>query len=134
MTHHRPLSITRTEELNSSHKRLAPLTAKKSPKAEQTSQPPPPPAAKIEQHEQADSNEDESNMSSASSNCDQSQSGNMSMANASAPAMAQTGAKSKKRGRPRLYEINPSTGKSMKGIRGGIDIKATSTLFELSTT
>lgn len=64
-----------------------------------------------------DSNGDEeSNTSSASSCCDQSQINTTANNNASTASNPTTkNANSKKRGRPRLYEMNPTTGKSIKG-------------------
>lgn len=121
------MSLFFQEDLNtssSSQKKLAPITAKKSPirsnqpDAAQRNKP------NMEGTEKPDSNEeDESNMSSASSGANQSVSNAMSttpvFANSPSKALnaknTQSGSNNKKRGRPRLYEMNPSTGKSIKG-------------------
>ena len=94
-----------------SHKKIMPaLTAMKSPT---------PRGGVIESSEmKMDSNGDEeSNTSSASSCCDQSQINTTTNNNNASTASNPTtkNANSKKRGRPRLYEMNPTTGKSIKG-------------------
>lgn len=62
--------------------------------------------------------EDESNLSSSSnssSSCDQQRSLNRKSLSNSNTMTVTASMGSKKRGRPRLYEMNPTTGKSIKG-------------------
>ena len=94
-----------------SQKKLAPIkTTKNSPRS-----------SSLVDGEKMDSNGDEESNISSNSSCDQSQlNNNNNVSNSTSMNQNsinnQSNNNSKKRGRPRLYEMNPTTGKSIKGM------------------